>query len=115
MNAIDHYINQFDGITKERLLQIRMLIKSLMPNAEETIRYQMPTYRINNKNVIHFAGYKNHIGLYPTPSGITAFTHEIKKYPWAKGSVQFPHTKPFPLELIKKITQFRMKEVSGNV
>lgn len=69
----------------------------------------MPTYYLNG-NLVHFAAYKNHIGFYPAPSGIEAFQEEISKYKWAKGSVQFPINEPIPLDLIKRIVTFRVKE-----
>ena len=69
----------------------------------------MPAYKLNGP-LLYFAGYKNHIGLYPMPSAIVAFKKQISDYKWAKGSVQFPFDKPLPLELIEKITRFRVKE-----
>ncbi len=69
----------------------------------------MPTFTLNG-NLVHFAGYKNHIGFYPTPSGIEKFKNEISKYKWAKGSVQFPIDEAMPLDLITEIVKFRVKE-----
>lgn len=69
----------------------------------------MPTFYLDG-NLVHFAGYKNHIGFYPTPSGITAFEEELKKYKYAKGSARFPLDEPLPIELITKIVQYRLKE-----
>lgn len=108
---VDQYISQFKPEVQERLSKIRDLIKKAAPGAEETIAYQMPTYRLNG-NLVHFAAFKNHIGLYPTPSGIDAFKEALAEYKGAKGSVQFPHSKPLPYELIRKIVEYRVAESS---
>ena len=108
-NNIDEYIAQFPKEIKIRLEEIRAAIRKAAPGAEEAISYAMPTYKLNG-NLVHFAGYKNHIGFYPTPDGIEAFKKEISKYEWAKGSVQFPHDEKLPLALITKIVKFRVKQ-----
>jgi uncharacterized protein YdhG (YjbR/CyaY superfamily) len=84
------------------------------PHAEEKISYQIPTFKLKGKNLIHFAAYKKHIGFYPTPSGITAFKAELESYECAKGSVKFPLDKPLPLELILRMVKFRVEEILGN-
>ena len=89
--------------------QMRATIKKAAPQAEEKISYAMPIFFLNG-NLVHFAGYKNHIGFYPAPSGISAFNDELSKYKGAKGSVQFPLDEPLPLVLITKIVKFRVKE-----
>ena len=89
---------------------MRQTIRRAAPEAEEAIAYQMPTFRLNGKNLVHFAAFKNHIGFYPTPSGIEAFKKELSSYKGAKGSVQFPLNKPIPYDLVKKIVMFRVKE-----
>jgi uncharacterized protein YdhG (YjbR/CyaY superfamily) len=104
---IDEYIAGFPADIQRRLEQIRETIKSAAPEAEETIKYAMPTYTLNG-NLIHFAAFKNHIGLYPTPTGIEAFKEELALYKGAKGSVQFPLDKPMPLNLIARIVKFRV-------
>lgn len=106
---IDRYIAGFPEETQVKLQQIRAVIKAAAPEAEETIRYQMPTFKLG-KNLVHFAGYKKHIGFYPAPSGIAAFQEELSIYPNAKGSVQFPLDQALPLELISKIVAFRVQE-----
>lgn len=108
-NQVDQYIRQFPPEIQARLVKIRELIRSATPEAEETIAYEMPTYRLSG-NLVHFAAFKNHIGLYPTPSGIAAFKEELAEYKGAKGSVQFPHSKPLPYELIRKIVEYRVAE-----
>ncbi|MEI6409515.1 MAG: DUF1801 domain-containing protein [Bacteroidota bacterium] len=109
ISDIDAYIAGFPEATQVKLQQIRAVIKAAAPESEETISYQMPTFKLG-KNLVHFAGYKKHIGFYPTPSGIAAFQEELSIYPNAKGSVQFPLDQPLPLELITKIVVFRVAE-----
>jgi uncharacterized protein YdhG (YjbR/CyaY superfamily) len=106
---IDAYIKSFPKDVQPILQRVRETIRSAAPKAEEAISYGMPTFRLNG-NLVHFAGYKQHVGFYPTPSGITAFKKEISAYKWAKGSVQFPLDQPIPYTLIKKMTLFRVKE-----
>jgi len=106
---IDLYIQNFPEETKEKLNTIRVLIQKEVPNSIETFKYGMPTFDLFG-NVVHFAGYKNHIGFYPTPSGLEAFKSEIKKFNNSKGAVQFHLDQPLPIELIRKIVKFRLKE-----
>ena len=107
---IDEYIATFPRETQVLLEQVLSTIRKAAPDAEEAISYQMPTFRLNGTNLVHFAAYKNHIGFYPTPSGIEAFKKELSVYDGAKGSVQFPIDQPMPLGLITKIVKFRVKE-----
>ena len=108
---IDEYIAQFPKAIQERLEQMRETIHKAAPEAEEAMSYAIPTFKLHG-NLVHFAGYKNHIGFYPTPDGIEAFKKELSKYESAKGSVQFPHDQPLPLSLVTKITKFRVKQNS---
>ena len=110
-NNIDAYIAGFPEETQKRLQQIRTVIKQAAPDAEETIKYALPTFVLHG-NLVHFGAFKNHIGFYPVPSGIEAFKKELAAYKQAKGSVQFPFNQPLPLELISKIVAFRVKESS---
>ena len=105
----DEYIALFPDDTKVKLVQMRELIRSLVPEASEKISYQMPTFYLNG-NLVHFAGYKHHIGFYPGASGIAAFENELAGYKHAKGSVQFPLDRELPTELITKIVEFRREE-----
>ena len=107
--SIDEYILQFPTEIQQILKMLRKVIKESAPDSEEKISYQMPTFALHG-NLVHFAAYKNHIGFYPTPSGIDAFKHELSEYKGAKGSVQFPIEKPMPYELISKIVKFRVAE-----
>ncbi|MEJ5995810.1 DUF1801 domain-containing protein [Pedobacter sp. Du54] len=106
LTTIDEYIAGFPAHVQEQLQQIRETIQHAAPEATEKISYGMPTFYLNG-NLIHFAGYKNHIGLYPAPQGIDAFKEELSAYKGAKGSVQFPLNQPMPLDLIARITMFR--------
>ncbi len=110
--TIDEYIASFPADVQEHLHQIRETIKNAAPTATEKISYGMPTFHLNG-NLIHFAGYKKHIGLYPAPQGIEAFKDELATYKGAKGSVQFPLDKPMPLDLIARITKYRVAEQSS--
>ena len=86
-----------------------MTIRKAAPDAEETIKYQMPTFTLKG-NLVHFAAFKKHIGFYPVPTGIEKFKNELSVYEGGKGSVQFPFDKPIPYGLISKIVKFRVKE-----
>ncbi len=107
--SIDEYIADFPADIQKILQDIRATIKAAAPEAEEKISYQMPTFYLNG-NLIHFAAFKTHIGIYPTPSGTEAFKEEISKYKAAKGSIQLPLDQPIPLKLIGRITKFRVAE-----
>ena len=107
--SIDEYIATFPEETQKILKEIRATIKAAAPQAEEKISYQMPTFFLNG-NLIHFAAFKNHIGIYPTPSGTEAFKKEIAGYKTAKGSIQLPLNEPMPLKLIGRIVKFRVAE-----
>ena len=108
--AVDKYISSFPDDVRKRLEQMRELILKLVPGAEEKIGYGIPTYKLNGKNLVHFGGFKNHVGFYPAPSGLTAFEKELSSYKAAKGSVQFPHDRPLPTTLISKIVKYRLQE-----
>jgi len=108
--TIDEYIKIFPQDVQSILERMRQTIRKAAPEAVESISYQMPTFKLNGKNLVHFAGYKNHIGFYPVPSGIRAFKKELSQYKTGKGSVQFPIDKPVPYDLVKKIVMFRVKE-----
>lgn len=109
---IDEYIETFPKNIQIILNEIRKVIMLAAPNAEEKISYNMPTFFLNG-NLVHFAGYKNHVGFYPTPSGIVNFAEELKLYKTSKGAIQFPIDKPLPVKTITKIVKFRVKENSS--
>jgi len=110
--TIDEYIKTFPADIQSILEKMRQTIQEAAPEAVEAISYQMPTFKLNGKNLVHFAAWKNHIGFYPTPSGTEAFQKELSPYKGAKGSVQFPLDKPIPFDLVKRIVIFRVKENS---
>ena len=109
--TIDEYITAFPPGTQQMLHDVRALIRAEAPDATETISYAIPTYDLNGRHLVHFAGYAKHIGFYPTSSGIAAFKDELTSFKSAKGSVQFPPVKPLPAELIRRIVAYRVVEV----
>jgi uncharacterized protein YdhG (YjbR/CyaY superfamily) len=106
---IDEYIDGFPESTQAILTRLRLAIKKAAPDAEEAIKYGMPTF-IFRGNLVHFAAYKNHIGFYPTPSVIIHFSSQLSNYVTSKGAIQFPIGKPIPLLLIRKMVRFRLKQ-----
>jgi uncharacterized protein YdhG (YjbR/CyaY superfamily) len=107
--TIEEYIETFPKNVQLILNKIRQTIKSTVPEATETISWQMPAFKLNGI-LVFFAAYKHHIGFYPTSSGIEAFKNEIISYNSSKGTVQFPFDRPIPYDLIKKIVLFRVKK-----
>jgi uncharacterized protein YdhG (YjbR/CyaY superfamily) len=107
--SIDEYISGFSVEVQETLKTLRKVIKESAPNAEEKISWGMDTFVLHG-NLVHFAAYKNHIGFYPSPSGIDAFKNQLSEYKGSKGTIQFPIQKPLPYELISKIVKFRVEE-----
>ena len=106
--GVDEYIKTFPKEVQQLLIVLRNTINTAAPGAEEVISYGMPAYR-QNGILVYFAGYKNHIGFYATPTGHEEFKKELSKYKIGKGSVQFPLDKPLPLGLITRIVKFRVK------
>ncbi|MEP6594927.1 MAG: DUF1801 domain-containing protein, partial [Ginsengibacter sp.] len=107
---IDEYIAGFPKNVQKILEQIRATIKKAAPGVEETISYAIPAFTLNGSYLVYFAGYKNHIGIYPAPRGNEAFKKELSVYKGGKGTVQFPLDKPMPLSLIAKIVKFKAKQ-----
>ncbi len=107
--TVDEYLSSLPANTKNILKELRKTIKQAAPQAEELISYNMPAFKLNGM-LVYYAAYKEHIGFYPTPSGIEAFKKELSVYKGAKGTVQFPLDKPMPLDLIIKIVKFRVKK-----
>lgn len=106
---IDHYILEFPQEIRERLEIIRHTIREAAPESQEVISYGMPAFRYNGI-ICYFAAFKNHIGFFPTPSGIEAFKDELKGYKCTKGTIQIPHTQFVPTDLIRRIVMFRVEE-----
>ena len=111
--TIDEYIASFPTEIREILEKIRETIHKTVPDATEAIAYGIPTFRLNG-NLVHFAAFKNHIGFFPTSSGIAAFRNELSSYTTSKGTVQFPLEKPVPYDLVEKIALYRAAENRKN-
>ncbi len=111
--TIDEYMARFPENVQEILEKIRATIGEAAPGAEETIKYQMPTFMLKG-NLVHFGAFKNHIGFYPVPTGLEAFKEDLAGYASGKGSVQFPLNQPIPYALIRKIVAFRVAENVAN-
>jgi uncharacterized protein YdhG (YjbR/CyaY superfamily) len=107
--SVDAYIARFDGITRTRLEHMRRIIRDTAPQANESIAYKMPAYKLDGKPLVYFAGYPHHIGLYATPNGHEAFAKEFSVYKQGKGSVQFPHDQPLPVDLVRRVVEFRLQ------
>jgi len=113
--SIDEYIADFPPATRTALEEMRALIRSAAPGATETISYAIPTFDLNGKHLVHFAGYAKHIGFYPVPSAMEAFKEELEPYRRGKGSAQFPLSRPLPADLITRVVRFRVGETTGAV
>ena len=109
IQTIDAYIEAQPGSVRDKLRALREAIRAEAPDAEEKIGYGIPTF-VLGENLVHFASFTHHIGFYPGPSGIAAFKEELAGYKGAKGSVQFPLEGPLPLDLVARITRFRVQE-----
>jgi uncharacterized protein YdhG (YjbR/CyaY superfamily) len=114
LKTIDDYIKTFPKNVQTILQRLRQVIHKTAPGAVETISYQIPTFKLNGKYLVYFAGHKAHVGLYPAPSGTAAFQKQIAPYRKGKGTLRFPLDKPIPLGIVKKFVAFRMKEGSKN-
>ncbi|HAE23549.1 MAG TPA: hypothetical protein DCG47_14710 [Spirochaetaceae bacterium] len=111
---VDSYIEGCEELVKEKLFEIRKLIRSTIPKANEKMAYGMPTYYYH-ENIVHFAAFKHHIGLYPTPNGVEGFETELRGYTWSKGAIQFLLKDTVPMDLIKRIAGYRMEEVKRSI
>ena len=112
--TIDEYIAAFPVDTQKVLAELRALIKAAAPGATESISYAIPTFDLNGRHLVHFAGYARHIGFYPIASGTEAFKEELKSFKQGKGSAQFPLDQPLPRDLIRRIVEFRVRENTGD-
>ena len=108
MESVDEYLGQFDGVVRERLEIVRRIIRETAPATTEMIAYGMPGYKLGGKPLVYFAGFSHHIGFYATPNGHAAFKDEFAQYKQGKGSVQFPHDKPLPVDLIRRVVEYRV-------
>ncbi len=107
--TIDEYIALFPAQVQAKLNELRATIKAAAPEASEKISYALPTFFLKG-NLVHFGAHANHIGFYPTPSGMDHFQPELSVYKTAKGSAQFPLDQPLPLDLVTRIVKFRVAE-----
>lgn len=108
LKDIDEYISGFPDAVQKILQKIRTTIQAAAPDAAEAISYQIPTFKLNGKNLIHFAAFKNHVGVYPAPRGSDEFRDELAAYKGGKGTVQFPLDQPPPYDLISRIVKLRI-------
>jgi len=109
IKTIDEYIEAFPEPVRNRLEEMRRAIHKAAPEAEEVISYQMPAFR-QNGILVYFTAFKDHIGLFPTASGVEAFKKELARYKWSKGTIHFPYDEPMPLDLVVKIVVFRVRK-----
>jgi len=109
-SSIDEYIATFPEVMQKILEELRATVKTAAPGAEEKISYNIPTFALNGKYLVYFAGWKNHISMYPIPSGSAAFNKQASKYVEGKGALKFPLGRPLPSKLITKIVKLRVAE-----
>ena len=108
--SIDEYIRTFPEDVQKILEELRATIKAAAPDAKETISYNIPTFTLNGKYLIYFAGWKSHISVYPIPIGSETFNKKVSKYAEGKGTLKFPLDKPLPLKLITQIVKLKVAE-----
>lgn len=111
-NTVNEYISIFPAEVQKILKNIRSTIKKSAPEAEEKISWQMPTYHLK-ENLVHFAGFKNHIGFYPGDEAVKVFDSKLADYKHSKGSIQFPLNQEIPYDLVREITEWRVDLVKG--
>jgi len=107
--SIDEYIAGFPLEVQEILEKVRATIRRAAPDAEEAVKYGIPTFTLQG-NLVHFGAYQKHIGFYPTPTGLEEFKEKLSAYEGSKGTVRFPLDQPIPFDLITRIVEFRVKE-----
>jgi uncharacterized protein YdhG (YjbR/CyaY superfamily) len=108
--TIDEYIASFPPGIQEKLREMRAVIHRAAPEAEEAIRYGIPTFRLDGHNLVHFAAFKDHLSFFPTPSVVEKFRKELSPYTLSKGTIRLPLDKPVPYDLVEQITRFRAEE-----
>ncbi len=108
--SVDDYIEMYPKDIQDLLQKLRRVIRESAPQAEETISYQIPTFKLNGRNLVHFSAFKDHIAFFPTSSGREAFKKELAHYKGGRGTIQFPLGEPIPYDLVRKIVKFRVKE-----
>lgn len=111
VDAVEQYINQFDGEVHTRLVQLRELVHTEVPGAAESFTYGLIGYKLNGKPLVYFGGFAKHVGFYATPNGHEAFREDFATYKQGKGSVQFPNDQPLPIDLIQRVVRYRKEQV----
>lgn len=111
-DAVDAYVAAAPVPSRDRLTALVSLIRAELPDAEECIRYGMPTWR-TTENLVHVAGYARHVGLYPGPAAVVAFAERLEGLPWSKGAIQLPHDRPLPLALVRDVVRHRLASASS--
>ncbi|WP_216842593.1 DUF1801 domain-containing protein [Arthrobacter sp. NEB 688] len=112
-DTVDEYLTGFEGEVRERLDAMRRTVREAAPDAVESMAYGMPAYKLDKKPLVYFAGYDRHVGFYATPNGHEAFADEFARYKQGKGSVQLPLDEPLPLDLVRRVVEFRVASIRG--
>ncbi|MGB4768219.1 MAG: DUF1801 domain-containing protein [Candidatus Saccharimonas sp.] len=112
-SEVDDYLAQFDGEVRDRLDQLRQIVRTEAPDAKESLSYGLVGYKLNGKPLVYFGGFAHHIGFYATPNGHEAFAKDFSKYKQGKGSVQFPLDQPLPIDLVRRVVQYRKQQIGG--
>ncbi len=108
------YIAGFPRPVQAILKRVRAIVRKAVPGAEESISYQIPTYKLNGRPVIYFAAFKEHYSIYPSNTRlVAAFKDKLERYEKSKGTIRFPLSEPVPVKLIEAIAKFRAKEVKS--
>ena len=110
--TVDEYIQGYEGEVRSHLETMRKIVREAAPTADESIAYGMPAYKLGGKPLVYFGGFKNHVGFYATPNGHEAFAEDFSKYKQGKGSVQFPNNQPLPVDLIKRVINYRKEQLA---
>ena len=111
--TVDEYLAAFPDDVREILEKVRATVREAAPGAAESISYGIPTFDVNGRHLVHFAAFKRHVSFFPTSSPIPVFEKELAPYRTSRGTIQFPLGTPVPYDLIKRITRYRVKEVTG--
>lgn len=111
ISTVDEYIAQYDGEVRKRLETMRRTVRETTPDAVESMSYGMPAYKLAGRPLVYFAAFPKHIGFYATPNGHAAFQAEFAPYKQGKGSVQFPLDKPLPVDLVRRVVEFRATQI----
>ncbi|WP_076263861.1 iron chaperone [Intrasporangium flavum] len=110
--SVDDYIASYPEETRTQLARVRTAIRTAVPDAREKISYGMATFTLEGKPLLYFAGWKNHVGVYPVPTGDAAFEEAIRPFRRAKDTVRFPITKPVPLDLVATIARLCVRRAA---